>query len=299
MAVSVFDHDNSSLESILESNTVSLVRTKANAHTAVFAPGFEAFHLKLMGVMNQEISLRIQVYQAEAQLSAAGEGLSDMIDIVAHSVLIHCGGDRSGAFFVMLFGDKRPSELKRSKLPERLAKAQSWIGALKNAPQASLSALGAELETKVNEVHNAQEAVDLARQTLKEFRTLGARAALIDEFNALRALVYGQIAEFAHKHPELNLPSRFADRFFRHETARKQDGGKALGSEELALEIERREGELMALKQAHVDAMAREEEEAKADAAAEALKEELLEAQKAQSEAAAKVAALKAKVAAL
>lgn len=299
MAISVLDNQKTSLETVLDSNTFSLTRTKANSHTTAFSLGFETFHPKILGVMTQEIQLQMQTAQAEAIVSAAGEALSDTVDLVGQVMLLACGGDRTAALYVLLFGTQRPSAVKKLKLSERLTKTKSWILPLKNSPQASISAAGVELEAKVKDVQTAFENLSLALQEIKQFRTVGAKAALIDEFNGLRALTYGQIAEFAHTHPELNLPSRFADRFFKHERARKAESPEDSSSEALAEEIERKEEELLALKDVYAKALVREQEEAKAEVEAEALKAELSAAQKEQEMLETKVAALKAKVAAL
>jgi acyl-CoA reductase-like NAD-dependent aldehyde dehydrogenase len=61
-----------------------------------------------------------------------------------------------------------------------------------------LKELGGELESAVAAADDAVKALAAAKQTNREFRTVGERRALFDEFNAMQKRNYGKIAELPH-----------------------------------------------------------------------------------------------------
>lgn len=295
MPVSTFDYEDP-LSSVLQSNTVSLTTMQANLLTTAYAVGFEVFQGKLLALMTQEALIDVEVTKATARITVAGDALGDYVDVVSRTALIATNGETAVPLYALFFDDKSPSLIRRPKLGSKLTRIRGWVSHLKTSGVPALVALAPEVEAAVNEADLAVKALDEAKLAQKEFRTVGARRAAIDEFNALRKSTYGAIAELPHKHPEKNLPNTFAERFFQHETARKDGKKAALTSTALANLITEEEAKLSDLKQRHQDAIAREAEVTETNAKTEAIKTEIDLAEKAASEAAAKVAALKAKL---
>jgi hypothetical protein len=294
MPVSTFDYEDP-LSAVLQSNTVSLTSMQANPLTTPYAAGFEQFQGKLLALMAQEALISIEVTKVTARITVADEALGDYVDVVSRTALIATNGETAVPLYALFFDNKTPSLIKRPRLGSKLARLRGWVSHLNTSGVPALVALAPEVEAAVNEADLAVKALADAKLKEKEFHTVGARRAAIDEFNALRKSTYGAIAELPHKYPEKNLPNTFAERFFRHEMARK-GGKKALTSTALADLITEEEAKLADLKQRHQNAIAREAEATKTSAKTEAIKTEIDLAEKAASEAAAKVAALKAKL---
>jgi hypothetical protein len=297
MAVSTLDYD-TPLSSVLESNTVSLTKTKADPLTEAHAPAFEAFQNKLLALIMQETQLSVDVYIAMARIAVIDDALDDDVDVVSRLALNETGGNKTLPLYVLFFEDKRPSDIKRPQLGSQLERVRGWVPLLKGLSSPALSALAPAIEARVTKADNAVTALKDAKRAQKEFRTIGPRKAAIDEFNALRKSTYGAIAELPHKYPEKNLPNNYAERFFRHEEARKGDkeSEASLGSTSIAGLILEQEAKLAGLKVRHEEAIAREDADDKAKAKEEAAKIELENAEKEAQTAITKVSALKAKL---
>lgn len=297
MGTATLDYDHP-LPSVLESNTVSLTKTKADPLTEGYAPAFEAFQGKLLALMAQETLLSVDIYTATARIAVLDDAFDDDVDVVSRLLLNECGGDKTLPLYVLFFEDKRPSDIKRPVLGSQLERVRGWVPQLKGLSNPALSALGMAIEARVTQADNAVKALADAKRAQKEFRTIGPRKAAIDEFNALRKSTYGAIAELPHKYPEKNLPNNYAERFFRHEEARKGDkeSQASITSTTIAGLILEQEAKLASLKERHEDALAREDAAAKAKVKEEAAKIELEDAEKAAQSAILKVSALKAKL---
>jgi DNA repair exonuclease SbcCD ATPase subunit len=171
---------------------------------------------------------------------------------------------------------------------------RNWIGPLKSSPHASLSALGPELEKKVTAADAAKAALATAQTANRVFRTTGARKALIDEFNALRKLTYGKLAELPHKYPDRNLPGSFPDGFFKR-VSRPKEAIEPPTSADILTQIAELETTLSALREKLKEVLKQEEAEAQAERDREAEDAELAALEKQRKELDAKIAEKKAK----
>ena len=286
-----------SLPTILRSNTTSLAKTKSHALTLPFVTGFEEFQVKLLAVHTGEIDLRIAVYAAAARVSVANEEVNDCIDTVCRVTLNTTKGNRTAQLYMLLFDGKHPASIKKLACSTKQKKLLDWVALLEVSPITSLSALVPMVEASAAEADAAIKALAEAKRKSKEFRKVGPRKALIDEFNALRKAAYGSISELPHKHPEMNLPGSFAERFFQHEKKKRKESEEVRTAETLSALIAEQEEALSELRRELEEKLAEEANGAKVKSQAEVAETELASAEKAAEAAAAKLAALKAKLA--
>ncbi|MFN8535861.1 MAG: hypothetical protein U0232_00080 [Thermomicrobiales bacterium] len=298
MPVPIIAQD-ASLATVLEENTITLARLKANPITSDLAQDFTSFHNAWIKVNAQEINLRVAVVTALAEVAVVDETLDPLVDALAAAVLLVTKNDRKAPLYQLYFGAKRPSELKRPVLGAELDTVRGFIPSLVGSSIASLVTMGNQIADVVNLADQALAKLALAEQMNRDFRAVGERKALIDQFNALRKVTYGKLSEMPHALPDEHLPATFAEQFFRHDKSRSNGSGKPLGIEDLEEMLKAKQAELKALEEEIGKAKEKEAAEAAAKQKAEidADKAALEEAEKQAAEAAAKVQALKNKLA--
>lgn len=282
-----------SLDLVLEENTYSLARLLAHLLAKQFAPPFAAFQDEWMKVNTTEILLGVARGAAAAQIVACDDDLNDLLDAIDRTLLIQVKNDRSDPEYKHYFV-KPANLLKRPVLGGQLETMRGWVPSLQASANPVLAALGASLAVAVAAADAAVKALATADQQLRDFRTLGARKALVDSFNALRKSTDGKLAELPHAHPEAKLSATFASHFFRRESTKPTAPEPT--SADLAATLADLEGQVVAVKEQLTAALAQDAANAKAAADLEADRAALAEAEKASAEAAAKVAALAAKV---
>ncbi|MFO0761652.1 MAG: hypothetical protein U0359_34740 [Byssovorax sp.] len=283
-----------SLATVLEENTITLARLKANPLTTDFAQAFVTFQDDWGKVNTQEISLRIALISANAAVNAVDDQLDPLVDALAAAVLLQTKNDRKAPLYQLYFGNQRPSELKRPVLGQQLETMRGFLPSLATSPVTTLTEIGQSMAMLIDEADIAVKALAKAEQENRDFRAVGPRKALIDQLNAQRKLTYGQLSEMPHALPDEHLPATFAEQFFRHDKGRSN--GKAATLADLAELVKSKEAELAALKEELLAAQQKEEAAAKAKAQLESDKAALAQAEKDAAEAAAKVEALKAKL---
>lgn len=281
-----------SLALVLEEITFTPAVLAANPHTKTFAFDFDPVALQWTAANEQEIQLRIALVRGAALIYAADDELDELVDAISQAVLLNVKGDRTAPQYRLYFGAKTPGERKRPVLSQQLEAMRGWIPSLLAASNTVLMALGARLQLAVAAADAAVLGLAKVEQENREFRTVGPRRALVDNINALRKSTYGKLAKMPHAEPGKHLPVTFADGFFRHQ-ARKTPGKPTAA--ELAEQIAALDMQSAALKELLVAVSAEEEAAAKAEGEAEALGAAIAEAEKTAADAAAKVAALKAR----
>lgn len=270
---------------------------EADPLVANLAVPYQTFYQqKWLSVVAQENELLVEAYRADAMVDVADHQLDDFVDELDPALLLIVGKDRSDPLYNYYFGKKRPHELKRPVLGDELETLRNFVDPLKTSPHGDLAALGEKLELMVARADTAVKRQQKAAETIKTFRTLGARSAAIDELNALRKSTAGTLSEMPHKYPEKRLPVDYADRFFKRSQRRGKTAGKDITSADLQAMIAEQKQQLEALEKQLVDVLAKEEAEARAKSEKEALQSELLAAEKTAAETAARIAALKAKL---
>jgi hypothetical protein len=164
------------------------------------------------------------------------------------------------------------------------------VPSLQSSPHPSLAALGPVLDHQVQSADAAVAQLAAASQALKQFREVGERKALVDKINARRKATHGELGEIAHSNPQLNLPSDFADRFFRRDRRRR----RRVTVKELTEKLEAAKAIVAELELALAKLVAAEKVAADAKAKAKAAEREkrIAEVQQKAAAAAAELAAL-------
>jgi hypothetical protein len=186
------------------------------------AEQFEPFHTEWFGILQVQIALLRARREADARVIGVDNNFDFLCTAISNTMLAENGNNRKDPVYDRFFGSVPSSKLKRPVLGEQLGEMRKWVPWL-TSPESStaLQAYGAQLATRVTEADEAVRAQREAEQQEKDFE-IGARKAFIDRLNAYRQVVYGQLAELPHSHPEWNLSSDFAHRFFLRETGSRR-----------------------------------------------------------------------------
>lgn len=276
---------------MLEDATFTQARLAATPLTAALAADFDPFLPQWKGVNEQQIILRIAVVKAGAVVSACDDALDGLVDEITQAVLSQIKNNRKAPLYLLYFGEKSPSLLKRPILGGQLETMRGWIPSLLGSSNPTLQALGTKLQGAVAAADTAVANLAAAEQANRDFRTIGERRSLVDGLNALRKSTYGKLSELPHAQPALQLAVTFAEDFFRHESRRAASPPSA---QELAAQVAALEAQLAERKAQLAAALSTEEAAAKALTEAAAHDAAIAEAEKEADAAAAKLAALKA-----
>jgi len=264
----------SALRPVLEHATITHTKVSAHPLTKGLAPEYQAFEDAWFVVHATELKLWIAIVRAAAKVVAVDDELDSFVDELKNAALIITGGDTQAQLYLFFFKNKRPSDLKKPVLSSQLSAMRDWVEPLKTSPHASLQALGVKLEKLIADADAAEGELRAAKQKNHEFRSLGERKALIDQFNALRKSSYGKLSEMPHAHPEANLPATFADRFFKP-VSKPVEEEEEMTSVELVALIAEKESDVAALRERLQEVLAKEEAEAKRKEERASMEEEM------------------------
>lgn len=260
----------------------------AHAHVATSATSLEGWQL----VFGKHLSLRDKLSRAESRVDGCDDELDTFVDDVAATLLLVNNGDRGSAEFRQYMGDKPPSEIKRPILGQELETVRGWIAPLLASSHALLQTLGARGQGLVAQADAAIAALTAARQEHRAFRLTGEHSQFIDNLNAARKTIYGELNKLPHLPEGKGLPGDFADRFFRHETRRN----KKLSVESVSKQITALEGQLDKLRATLAELEKKEAAKRDANTEREALEAQLAQAEKLRTDADKQAAELKAKL---
>ncbi|MFT3764688.1 MAG: hypothetical protein QM820_04100 [Minicystis sp.] len=211
-----------SLLDIKTQNDFTRSRLAASPLTAALAVAFADFEAqRWMPVLLQELALGYEVARAAAAATHADDALDGLVKKLNNAVLLLTGGNREAPLFQRYFGRALPHEIAEPELGPQLRTMADWTDALAASPHASLQAIGVEIQAAVAAGSAAAKALADAEEALADFRSLGARAQMIDACNALRQATWGKLGELAHVTPQ--LAAGFPDRFFLHGGRRRND----------------------------------------------------------------------------
>lgn len=268
------------------------LHTGASPLTAALAPPFAAHRQELIAVRAEEVQLDDGLKSAEVLALFADDDLNALADETKVAVLAEVKNDYQSPLYRRLFAGQSPSELKRPVLGEQLATMRAWIAPLCASANPTLSSIGERLEQVVARADEAVSAQALAQQRMDQFRA-GPRKEFIDRCNALRKLTLGKLAEIAHTHPELRLPSTWPERFFLHDSS-----SRARTIPEVKRSIERLQKQLARQEAilAELEAKQVRAERARQEAQLEERRHKLAAAEKKAAEAAAELAALQVEI---
>jgi hypothetical protein len=252
----------------------------------------EPFHADWFSVLQAEIALLRARREAEARVINIDNHFDFLCTAISNTMLAENGNNRQAPVYKRYFGAVPSSKLKRPVLGEQLDVMRTWVPSL-TGPESSLAlqAYGKQLAARVAEADEAVRAQAEAERQEADFE-VGARKAFVDRLNAHRQVLYGQLAELPHSHPEWNLSSDFAHRFFLRET-----GSRRLTIPELEEKLLRLNAKVRKYEAQLVELI--EDQEAQAqlrDEADEAeAAEELAALERQRAEAAERLAAIKAR----
>jgi hypothetical protein len=186
------------------------------------AEQFEPFHTGWFSLLQVQIALLRARREADARVISVDNSFDFLCTAISNTMLAENGNNRKDPVYDRFFGSVPASKLKRPVLGEQLDEMRKWVPWL-TSPESStaLQAYGAQLATRVTEADEAVRAQREAEQQEADFE-VGARKAFIDQLNAHRQALYGQLAELPHRHPEWHMSSDFAHRFFLRETSHRK-----------------------------------------------------------------------------
>ncbi|MFO0590895.1 MAG: hypothetical protein U0441_25350 [Polyangiaceae bacterium] len=265
MAISTISND-TTLSSIKEEDNHTRASLSAHPLTAALAAPYATFISQTWEpVVSQERALEYALAFATARVLYADSVLNVLVHKLDSALLMLTGKDREALLYTRYFGDKRPFEVALGVLGPQLETMRGWIPDLM-APQQQplLQAIGAEIQAAVADADSAVAAKLAADNAITAFRSTGPRAQLVSEYNALRKQTYGALGKMRHEHPE--LPSDFADSFFRHDMSRNLD---RLSAEQLQAKIDAVTAQKNALEKKRDARLAQQKAEADAKAAVE------------------------------
>lgn len=251
----------SSLLTIRNDYVSTLTALEADARTATEAQKFRAFGLTWSTVFNRELELSDEQVRAQALIWYSDTMLDGIVDELEATLLKLAGNDRSSALYQRYFGQKTPSQLTRPVLGDELETLRKFVPGLLASEETELKAVGAKLDAIVKRADEAVTKRDLADAAMADFRGVGDRKKLVDEFNALRVEVFGVLARMPHEHPEWQLPSDFARSFFRAQRVSYRGAKTPLNSAEIDAQIAELQTQLIALQELRAEAVAREQRE--------------------------------------
>jgi hypothetical protein len=258
-------------------------RIKRNPHTTAFIPDVEAFRAKIDAVRAEERGLLEAESLAAAGVQFADQELDTSVDFVSDNT------ERKSLLRSRLFGDLRPSELKKPTLGDQLQAMTAWPEVLAKSEKDVLVAHAPVVAQRVEAGLAAASEKKTASDNLANFRAVGARRKLNEEHNAFRKSLYGKLGEIQHAK---KLPAGWAESFF------QQSSSEDLSVSDLDRKIGAAEAEVVALKKQRAALVAEEAESAavRAEASRKVKQAKLAALTKAKDELEAKAAALQAEI---
>jgi hypothetical protein len=270
--------------------TFTSAQLEANALSASFAKAFADLTTEEQKAIARQFELVAGQARTEAKQVQADGALNRLVDQTRAALLTLSDNNRETPLYKRLFGDQRPSAIKRPILGEQLERMRGWVAPLQTATRPELTALAPLLTTAIKAADDAVTAGRTAEQQLTDFLEVGDCKALVDKANALRKATYGKLAELVHSKPEAHLSADFAEQFFLQESR-----WSAPGRDELVARIARndRQNERMRQQIKELEEQAALAEKNERAAQADAVRAELAAASKRRAEEQAREAALK------
>ncbi|TKC98535.1 hypothetical protein [Polyangium fumosum] len=185
-------------------------RVRRNPHTLAFVAEVDAFEPRIEAAIAEERNLLAAEASAAAAVQFADHDLDDSVDFVWANV------EKGSLLAQRLFGDLRPSELKRPTLGGQLDIMKTWPEALVEADKAVLKDHAPVVAARAQAGAMAAEEKKSATQKLVDFRTIGTRVKLNQDHNGLRKSLHGKLGEVQHAH---KLGAGWAESFFLQESA--------------------------------------------------------------------------------
>ena len=207
----------------------TLVRCEPDPLAAGQVPAMTALLPRVDATAAKDAQLDLDVQRAEALAIFRDGRVDKTVDGVVNAILTLTGGDRTAELYKTFLGTLQPAELKAPILDEELDTLENvWIPELESTPHLTLAAFLPDLKQQVADGRAAEKALEKARQALAHHRSAqGDKGQLVDEINAARKVIHGQLGAIAHANPLAMLPDDWADGFFaKGHTGRKLTTGE-------------------------------------------------------------------------
>ena len=185
-------------------------RIRRNPYTQNLVADVDAFEPRLEAAIAEEKNLLAAEASAAAAVEFADRDLDDSVDFVWANV------EKGSLLAQRLFGDLRPSELKRPTLGGQLDIMKTWPEALTEADKAVLKDHAPVVSARAEVGTQAANEKKTAALNLQNFRTIGTRVKLNQDHNKLRKSLFGKLGEIQHEH---KLGAGWAESFFLQESA--------------------------------------------------------------------------------
>jgi len=208
-------------------------RLDADPLTQTLATEFVPLQQRWETVHDKELELIRRRARARAAVTVADIYLDRFLESFDHVLLALVSNDRESELYRRFFGDKRPAQLKRPVLGEQLETMASWPATLAKLESEALRAQGEALTPLVKNGQAAENALKEAVQATEDFYALGEHRTFVDELNAARSQLSGQLGKLRHGEQGLHLGSDFAEQFFLRE---ERSRGPTIASEKRTLE---------------------------------------------------------------
>lgn len=222
--------------------------SRLNAHEegAPFAAEFESLCQKCVTLQNQEQAIQDTIVDAQAIVDHVDDLLDAFVKKLIRALDAITNNDRTHALVRFFFGNKTPSDFAKPTLGQQLGDMDSWVAALETNEHGTLRELAPELANLVAKGKAAAKGKTDADVARAHFRNVGDRYKFIEEVNAKRKKLYGDLSKLPHEKD--TLPSHFADRFFRREP-RVKDNDEPTTIEEIDDAIAELEKQIAALRE--------------------------------------------------
>lgn len=277
---------------LIAENTETLVNLEANDLTKNLAAPFVLLQDELLASLSQENQLLLAIARAEARARRIDAQIDALVDAVKYALLAITEGSTTHDDYTHYFKNKQPAEVKAPLLGEELSFVGAWLPSLSASKHESLKEIGVKLAPLLAAGVPAMTAMTEANQALVDFYEIGARYALVEKMNSQRKATHGQLGQIVHDNPGIGLSTSFPDTFFLHDTRRRKKDTPA--SIEAEIDALKKKIASLEIKRDKLAEMVAAEQKATKKKNSERRAKEIEKAQKAQAEAAAKLAALQA-----
>lgn len=256
MALPTLPND-SNLASIKAEDRFTRSRLEVHPLTVGLAAALAQFiNTKWQTALLLEFKLEDDLALATARIHYADLVLNGLVKKLDTSLLLITNKDRTAPLYAQFFGNQRPFQVAAGILGPQLETMRGWVSLLLDSAHDSLKALGTEVDLAVKQADTAVADKKAAENAILVFTTTGERRNVIDDYNALRKITYGELGKLQHQNPD--LPNDFADSFFRHESRRNDD---KLSPEQLKQKIDALTAQKETLQKKLDDALARQKAE--------------------------------------
>jgi hypothetical protein len=260
-------------EEVLAEHVHCASTTYADPFAAVYAPKFDNLVADWQTVRATRIQLVIAIARAYAKALDLDGQLDRFVDLLVLVLEKLTNKNRSLPVWYVYFKSEDPSAFKKPILAGQLLNMLVWEGSLVGSTDQELLDLAPVLAPILPLATAARDAHLAAKQALVDFEKVGPWRQHIDNSNAVRTNIYGDLNDVPTQNPAAKLRPDYAEQFFLHDTSRR--GKKLKSSAEIGEEIKAHQDEILVLQEQQTDAIKREEKAAQDKAKEDQLLAEL------------------------